>query len=407
MLNAGQPVTLVPPRRTECLLRATIGVKRCLALGAFLFFADVALAVDRSWSGLAGGGDDKWATGANWVGGVAPGAGDNALFDSTFSVQPVVRLANQQADGIWMKTGVGQNVTIATASQTLQLNGNVSINGIANLGILVDNTSAFTLTVSGDVKLGNAQTWRNNSGNLLTISGNVNSNNKDLTIDGTGNTTISGVISSGGKLVKSGTGTVTLTGANTFNDTTTVNGGTLIAGASSGSALGSTTRVTLNAGGTLLLGASNQIATKPMTLAGGTFAKGNFSEGTTSSAGIGALTLGAAGSKIDFGAGTVGVLSFSSFTPGTFSLTIDNWTGTANTIGNSSTDRLVFQQSQSASDLSRFNFTGFAPGAIQISLGGGFFEIVPVPEPSTWIGAALATGVFGFNVVRRRRKQPA
>ena len=46
-----------------------------------------------------------------------------------------------------------------------------------------------------------------------------------------------------------------------------------------------------------------------MNLAGGTFAKGNFAEGSASSVGLRALTLTASGSRIHFGAGTVGVLT--------------------------------------------------------------------------------------------------
>jgi hypothetical protein len=66
----------------------------------------------------------------------------------------------------------------------------------------------------------------------------------------------------------------------------------------------------VNSGGTLLLGASNQINNSAtMTLAGGTFSKPDYSDGTTSSVGLGALTLGA-NSNIDLGTGTVGVLTF-------------------------------------------------------------------------------------------------
>lgn len=167
--------------------------------------------------------------------------------------------------------------------------------------------------------------------------------------------------------------------------------GTLALATSAGSALGSTNGVTVNSGGTLLLGASNQINNSAgMTLAGGTFATGNFSEGATNAAGVGALTLTAAGSHLDFGTGTVGVLSFASFAPGANSLTIDNWTGLANTVGTASTDRLIFDLTQSA-NLASFTFSGYASGAVQFDLGNGFFEltpVTPVPEPATCLAGA-------------------
>jgi hypothetical protein len=140
-----------------------------------------------------------------------------------------------------------------------------------------------------------------------------------------------------------------------------------------------------------------------VTLAGGTFAKGNFSEGTTAAVGMGALTLTATGSHIDFGTGTVGVLSFASFSPGANTLLIDNWTGTANTVGSAGTDRLIFDANQSG-NLGSFWFTGYAPGASEFSLGGGFYEVTPtvVPEPSTWLAGMLSVTLVTIHIVRRR-----
>src|SRR5437879_159820 len=125
-----------------------------------------------------------------------------------------------------MTGSVGQNVTISDSGFTLTLQGH-TINGTAGLGILVDNANAFTLTISASLKVGNAQTWRNSSGNLLMISGAVNTA-KALTIDGTGNTTISGVVSSSGALTKAGTGTLTLSNTgDTYTGQLTVQAGTL------------------------------------------------------------------------------------------------------------------------------------------------------------------------------------
>jgi hypothetical protein len=152
----------------------------------------------------------------------------------------------------------------------------------------------------------------------------------------------------------------------------------------------------VNSGATLLLGANNQIKdAAPITLAGGTFTKGNFSEGSISTAGVGALMLTAAGSHLDFGTGSVGTLTFASFTPGGLALTIDNWTGNAGAAGGPGTDRLIFNSDQS-SNLSSFIFTGYT-SAVEFNLGGGFFEVVPVPESGTYVSSLLALTAILFH----------
>jgi hypothetical protein len=139
-------------------------------------------------------------------------------------------------------------------------------------------------------------------------------------------------------------------------------------------------------------------------LVGGTLAKGNFAEGTASAVGIGALTLNASNSTIDFGTGTVGILSFASLNPNTFTLKIDNWTGTARTVGTASTDRLIFDSDQ-APNLSYFAFTGYGPGAVEIAVGGGFFEVTPIPEVSTSAVAMVTTLAMVARAWQRSLRQ--
>jgi autotransporter-associated beta strand protein len=224
-------------------------------------------------------------------------------------------------------------------------------------------------------------------------------------------TTFSGVIAgtNGGTqgdiaLQKNGAGTLILTGQNTFSGTTTVSNGTLIAAAVSGNSLGSTSNITVNSGGTLLLGSKDQINnTGTVTLNGGTLAKGDFSEGAANSVGIDTLALTASGSHLDFGIGTVGVLTFDLFISGGNTLTIDNWTGVAGLEGNASTDRLIFASDQTL-NLSSFIFTGYGPGAMGLELGGGFYEVVPVvPEPGTYISGILICALVFFRHQKQLR----
>ena len=211
----------------------------------------------------------------------------------------------------------------------------------------------------------------------------------------------SAILAGSGTVTKNTAGTVTLTGANTLSGAVTVSAGTLTLATSSGSALGSASGITVNSSGTLLLGASNQINdSAAMSLGGGIFAKGNFSEGTTSSVGLGALTL-SANSQIDFGTGTVGVLTFASLNASTFILTINNWSGNYNMVGSGTTDRLIFASDQT-SNLSGFYFTGYGAGGVQFALGGGFYEVVAaVPEPSTWAAGTLLSGALMWYQRRR------
>jgi autotransporter-associated beta strand protein len=295
--------------------------------------------------------------------------------------------------------GFQGGITYST-TEAVTINGS----GVSSAGAItnVSGTNSF----AGATTLASASTIGSSAG-TLTLSGTIANGGFLLTASGAGNLTASGVISGTGGVTKTGNGTLTLSGANTFSGGTTINGGTLTAAAGSGSALGSTSAITVNSGGTLSLGANDQINNSAgMTLAGGTFAKGNFSEGTASSTGIGALTLGASGSHIDFGTGTVGVLCFASFSPGANTLTIDNWTGTENTVGSASTDRLIFGSDQS-SNLSNFQFTGFS-GTVEFTLGSGYYEIVPltsVPEPASWVPSLLA--LAGVVCYQRRQHRGA
>jgi autotransporter-associated beta strand protein len=104
-----------------------------------------------------------------------------------------------------------------------------------------------------------------------------------VTFDGTGNTTVTGVVANGGTstvsaLTKAGTGTLTLTGTNTYGGATTINGGTLYANNTPGSGSSATGAgaVTVNSGGTL---AGSGAVTGAVTInSGGTLAPGTSIE---------------------------------------------------------------------------------------------------------------------------------
>jgi autotransporter-associated beta strand protein len=255
------------------------------------------------------------------------------------------------------------------------------------------------------------------------------------TFDSNGNTfTVNGVINGGGNLNKTGAGTLVLTGANTYTGTTTVSQGTLNAAANgalgsgvAGGAVG-TSGITVNSGGTLML--SNSSATDrvrddagiilgsggPATIArsgANTVSEGSGAVRTapgptglsgTSTIGLGSLTL-QANSTLNFGTDGIGTLTFAGFTPGTFTLNILNWSSssanfTAQTSGvDGASDRLIFGGTFNPLDVAFITFNGAPAGVVPLDLG--FYEIVPIPEPGTWIGGALALGAIGLMSRKR------
>jgi autotransporter-associated beta strand protein len=287
---------------------------------------------------------------------------------------------------------VGSTGTIDIVAGTLQQSAGGSAaltTGTLNVaaGATFTRTTAFASTVG-----------------IITGAGTVNTTTGTTNINGSLSGTFTGVLSGGGLFSKTGSGTQTLGGsvANTNTGVVTVSGGILALAKTAGTnALGASGTLVINTGGTVRLDVSDQIPdAKALTLGGGTLLRGiGASEGSISSDGAATLTL-TANSTLDFGAhgSDVGVLSFDNFAPAGFTLSILNWTGLANQIGDSTTDRLIFDASQAA-NLAQFSFDGFTPGAAQFDLGNGYFEIVPVPEP----GAVLSLlGGFGTLLGLRR-----
>jgi autotransporter-associated beta strand protein len=371
-------------------------------------FQPLAVDANFSWTGAT---NSTWATSTNWSPAGPPGAADTAVFDGAFLNQPTLAV-NATVGSLHMATGVAQNVSVSSTGDVL------TINGVAGIGILVDNASGFNLTISTDVLLGGAldQAWTNNSGNLFTVTGAVNLNNNNLTVNGTGNTTISGIISSGGGgLIKDGSGTLIVTANNSYGAGTIVNGGTLLVNGTGD--LGNQT-VTVNSGGTLGGNSTAQItANVGLTVnAGGNLAPGNGGNNTALLNSGGALTLASTSNfLIDINGTTVGT-GYDRFrtNAGAVTLTGSNLVVTVGTTLSVGQTFLILDKNAAGA------ITGtFAQGSTVVGSDGTVFSISYtggngndvvltvtslVPEPSTYISGALAIAGLAFTQRRRLRK---
>ncbi len=229
-------------RDASLLVRSHVVVLGLAFLSFFIALPDKAQAATKDWSCTAA--TTAWATGSNWVGGVAPTndlTTDIARFNCTsYTSQP--NAGTTSIAGIVIGDG-------ATATAALTISGTALSIGASGV---VKNAASGTATISTATTLGAALPFTNNSATLLTVGAGAITNGANLlTVNGSGNVTITGVIGNGaGGVTMSGTGTLTLQGANTYSGVTTLNAGTLKA-TTSASALGAGT-LTL-AGGTLQL----------------------------------------------------------------------------------------------------------------------------------------------------------
>ena len=354
-------------------------------------------------------------------------APDNAAFGDTANVIRLNAASGQSAGivgngltlpstrSIQLTQSGGNSVFRVWSSSTFQVDGQIS--GAGNLvktdggTAILAGANTFTGTTrvgGGTLQINNALALQNSALNtsaagVITLSsvttptlggltGSANlasvittgySGVTSLTLNpGTGAAnTYSGVVANGTAgmtLVKTGAGTQTLSGANSYTGETTISAGTLEVSGASG-ALSATSAVNINGGTLLLIGSTaNRISdAAPISLGAATGSKLQLSGGVTET--LGALTLaGGAGARvIDFGA-TSGVLTFDSLSAASnLPLQIWNWTD--------NTDRLIISSGVLGGFLTASNISFFSDGGSSL-IGTAQFsstQLVPVPEAST------------------------
>jgi fibronectin-binding autotransporter adhesin len=187
-----------------------------------------------TWNAVTGLGASNWSSSPNFnssTGSTLPGASDNVFF--------YFAPAN-------LNTVLGQSFSIASLNFTATATNPVIIGdggntsntltiGAGGINVLQLASGTPTQTISAGVILGANQTWTNNSGGVLAVSG---------VIGGSGNLTIAGIAGNGG---------VNFSAANTYTGTTTLStaGATLTLSGANGSL--ATTAITLGGGSTLTL----------------------------------------------------------------------------------------------------------------------------------------------------------
>ena len=383
------------------------------------------------WTGDGYSTSHNWGQTNNWVSNGNPDAGGSGVihFGGSGANNPFNNYGDYtQFDQIYFDLN-GAGTHTGTATTSFQLDGHVIKLFSSGSGVnaaKIENNSAAAQTVnfnpSGDAILMESNIQLNPVAGDLTINGAIRADNGGGLIEvyGSGhNLYLNGTFgqySTTGSLTVQGNTNVYLNAQNTFSGQTTVNAGVLTA--SNGSALGSTSSITVNSTGTLALGnnagaytASDHINNSAgVTLDGGTFNTNGLSEhgASNNTAGIGKLTLSST-SIIDMASGS-SVIAFANSNTllggpaWTGTLKIYNWSGTPITGGG--TDQLYIGSDAtglSATQLQEIQFysgngTGLFTGPTGILSNG---EIVPIPEPGTWAAGILAVAALGYSQCRR------
>ena len=225
----------VPPGDTRARRFRPRLIEMSLVVFSVLGSSASVFAVSGTWNSTATTG--AWQTPANWISGNVPGATsvttnvDTATFNSTSNITSIVPDPSRNLESITFDTSAAAYTIGTTNGSALVLTAAGEIQIASTFA-----GSNLTETVNAPLTLEGNYTFADNGvnpGDLLTFGGAIGSGvfgSHTLTIAGSGNTTINGVIAGAGTigLVKNDNGTLTLGASNTFTGGVTINAGALV-----------------------------------------------------------------------------------------------------------------------------------------------------------------------------------
>lgn len=335
----------------------------------------------------------------------------NLVFESTGGTMNVGAISGAGAWSVLGDLTIGEDVNFnfGVYSGALTYAGNVTVGG--TLGS-VNGVRSFTLNEGKELLLQNSGTVNIADGQTVSVEGSIRTTatgDQQATIsggevsldadtvevnvsegDGNAGLVISSQVVSDGGLDKTGSGSLRLTGNNTFSGSTTVSAGTLeLAGEDGNAAAGGTSAITVASDATLLIASSNQVNdSATITLSGEILRAPGVSEvfGDLNLAGAATLNYG--------GFAEESFLQFGTLTLNDNTLTVANFF-----LGN--------QLSYTAADFAdgmalaaTFDFVN-SYSDLGYSFGGGTFTITAIPEPSTY---AAALGLLGLMMWPSRKR---